>query len=440
LKKLLILAYDFPPYVSVGGLRPYNWLLYLKNYGIEPIVITRQWENKHGNHLDYISAGNSAITIKEQSGNGTIFRTPYHPNLSNRILLNYGDSRFKLIRKIVSGFFEFFQFILPIGPKAELYRFARSYLKENKVDAIIATGDPFILFSYAAKLSDEFQIPWIADYRDPWSQNFSSKKGLSQRKFEFYFEKRIVKSSKLITTVDLLFKLKIESIFPSKSIHIVPNGYDEDAMLRVKEIRQNSEILTFSFIGTIYNWHPIEQLLQDFNNFCSNNPSKKFILKFYGINIPDQIEGLIQTRFQALKNYVLIFPKIPNQLLLESLAKDNVLILFNYYNFTGTKIYDYLGIKRHILLCYQNSTEANQLKDRYYFNSIETDIMPQIDIIAQTKSGEIIKDSDHLIDVIKKLYSDFSEFGEVKCTSINTEVFSRKEQTRILAEIVLNLC
>jgi hypothetical protein len=25
MKKLLILAYDFPPYVSVGGMRPYNW-------------------------------------------------------------------------------------------------------------------------------------------------------------------------------------------------------------------------------------------------------------------------------------------------------------------------------------------------------------------------------------------------------------------------------
>jgi hypothetical protein len=440
LKKLLILAYDFPPYVSVGGLRPYNWFLYLKKYGIEPIVITRQWDNQYGNHLDYISAGKSDETIVELSENGTIFRTPYHPNLSNRILLKYGNTKFKIVRKVVSGFFEFAQFIIPTGPKVELYRFARSYLKENKVDAIIATGDPFVLFSYASKLSKEFQIPWIADYRDPWSQNFSSKKGLLQRKFELYFEKRIVKSSELIITVDLLFKLKIASVFPSISINIVPNGFDEDGMLRIKDVKQNSEILTFSFIGTIYDWHPIEQLLEDFYKFCIDNPSKKFILKFYGINIPEKIERLIQTRFQELKNCLQIFPKIPNHELLESLAKDNVLLLFNYYNFTGTKIYDYLGIKRYILLCYKNSAEANQLKDRYYFNSIETDIMPQIDIIDQTKSGEIIMDSDHLINVIFKLHSDFTEFGEVKCTSVNTEIYSRKEQTRILAEIVLNLC
>jgi hypothetical protein len=55
MKKILILAYDFPPYVSVGGLRPYNWYRYLKEFGIEPIVVTRQWSNTHGNHLDYIA-------------------------------------------------------------------------------------------------------------------------------------------------------------------------------------------------------------------------------------------------------------------------------------------------------------------------------------------------------------------------------------------------
>lgn len=56
MKKVLILAYDFPPYVSVGGMRPYNWYRYLKEFDVEPVVITRQWENKHGNQLDYIDS------------------------------------------------------------------------------------------------------------------------------------------------------------------------------------------------------------------------------------------------------------------------------------------------------------------------------------------------------------------------------------------------
>ena len=36
MKKVLILAYDFPPYVSVGGLRPKAWLDYLSEFDVEP--------------------------------------------------------------------------------------------------------------------------------------------------------------------------------------------------------------------------------------------------------------------------------------------------------------------------------------------------------------------------------------------------------------------
>ena len=76
MKKILILAYDFPPYVSVGGLRPYSWFLYLKEFGVEPIVITRQWSNFYGSHLDYIAPGVSDQVIEEQKRDTERFLEP----------------------------------------------------------------------------------------------------------------------------------------------------------------------------------------------------------------------------------------------------------------------------------------------------------------------------------------------------------------------------
>ena len=190
MKKVLILAYDFPPYVSVGGLRPYAWYNYLKEFGVEPIVVTRQWGNAHGNHLDYISAGSSKQTIVEVSEHGTIIRSPYKPNFANRLLLKHGDHRYRFLRKSISAYYEFAQFLLPIGPKIELYKAAKHYLKNNQVDAIIATGDPFVLFGYASKLSKAFNIPWIADYRDPWSHNEEAQKTMIQKTWNTYMEKK----------------------------------------------------------------------------------------------------------------------------------------------------------------------------------------------------------------------------------------------------------
>ena len=117
LKKVLILAYDFPPYVSVGGLRPHAWFKYLKKFDIYPIVITRQWQNKYGSELDYISEGTSDSNIHEKFENGEIIRTPYKTNLSNKLLLKYGENRYKILRKLISGYYEFSQFLLINGPK-----------------------------------------------------------------------------------------------------------------------------------------------------------------------------------------------------------------------------------------------------------------------------------------------------------------------------------
>ena len=103
MKKILILAYDFPPYVSVGGLRPYSWYKFLNGFDIEPIVITRQWANEFGNHLDYVSKSKIQTTTYEKTELGTIIRTPYRPNFANRLLIKYGDYKFVFIRKAITG-------------------------------------------------------------------------------------------------------------------------------------------------------------------------------------------------------------------------------------------------------------------------------------------------------------------------------------------------
>jgi len=117
MKKLLILAYDFPPYVSVGGLRPYAWYKYLHEFDVFPVVVTRQWGNKYGNNLDYIAPSETNSTIIENSEKRIIIRTPYKPNLANRLMLKYGKNKYKFLRKLISAYYEFFQWFFFIGPK-----------------------------------------------------------------------------------------------------------------------------------------------------------------------------------------------------------------------------------------------------------------------------------------------------------------------------------
>jgi glycosyltransferase involved in cell wall biosynthesis len=438
MKKVLILAYDFPPYVSVGGLRPYAWYNYLKEFGVEPIVVTRQWENVHGNHLDYISEGSSDEPIVEESELGTIIRAPYHPNAANRLMLKHGEHKYRFLRKSITAFYEFMQFFFAVGPKSTIYKTAKQYLKSNRVDLIIATGDPFVLFSYAAKLSEEFKIPWIADYRDPWSHNINLKKYFIQKKWHHYVEKKTVSTATHIRTVSKFVHSKIDTLIPNKSFSISPNGYDTAVIDKIKDIQQNKEEFCISFVGTIYNWHPIESFLSVANNFFKDHPHAKLKFKFYGTNLTDELNRMVNELFPNLKNHVLITPKIQNDVLLEKLAGDHVMLLFNDYSIMGTKIFDYLGIRRKMIMCYEDDPEANLLKQKYYAidESGSESKQLQADLITETNSGIIVKDSIHLLTVLEELYTEFQATGQIACDSHGVEQYSRKIQVEKLAEVI----
>jgi hypothetical protein len=441
MKKLLILAYDFPPYVSVGGLRPYNWHQYIKEFGVEPIVITRQWANTHGNHLDYISPGISPLVIEEKSDRGTIFRTPYHPNLSNRLLLKYGDSRFKVIRKLISGYYEFAQFLFPIGPKSGLYDYARKYLKENKVDAIIATGDPFVLFSYASKLSKEFDIPWIADYRDTWVQDKTRSGNRFTKGWNSFFERKFLRDVHSICTVSNFIVKQLQQNLPDKKYEIVLNGFNPDVMQSAGAIEQQNEVFTISFAGTIYKWHPIMSFLKVCNDLLESKQLKRIHLRFYGVNNSAEIKEAIQKNFTALSDQVSIFPKTANEELVKKMAESNAFLLFNDYSILGTKIFTYLGIRRKIILCYTDDQDSTNLKNRHYnlqeFESESKQL--QADLLQETDAGVVVKNEAHLTQVLIDLNDEFMRTGKIACESTGIEKYSRKMQVKHLASLIENL-
>jgi hypothetical protein len=442
MKKLLILAYDFPPYVSVGGLRPYNWFRYLKEYGVEPVVVTRQWGNEHGNHLDYISAGWSDELVIEESEYGTILRSPFRPNLSNRIMLKYGDRKYRLLRKAISGFYEIAQYIYPTGPKSAVYLAAREYLKHNKVDAIIATGDPFVLFSYASKLSMEFGIPWIADYRDTWVQDKTRSKNGLIRNLNKYWERKHLKNVELITTVSSFIVKHLKKNLDRAKFEVLHNGFDPVSIEKGSLIPQNKEVFTISFAGTIYNWHPIESFLTELNHWVIKYPNKTLHLNFYGINNPDRIQKIIVKFNNRLSQHISIFPKLQNEELAQKLALANVFLLFNDYSILGTKIFTYLGLKRKIILCFENDSNALLLKSQFYnLNEFESESKQlQADLIRETNSGIVVKDPSHLQEVLGELWDEFSSNGQVACHSVGVvEKYSRKIQVEKLAEIVKQL-
>lgn len=437
MKKVLILAYDFPPFVSVGGLRPHNWFKYFKEFDIEPIVVTRQWEEYFINEMDYIKPSRSKSTVIEENGFGTIIKASYSPNFPNRLYLKYGENRFRFVRKTCSLFFEIAQYYWNTGPKKSIYGAADKFLQTNNVDVIIATGDPFVLFHYASKLSEKHATPWIADYRDPWSFGLGMEKKTIYKKWNRYIERKTLANVAFVTTVTNIFISKIQ-LLTEKQIHLIPNGYDPEVIEELVLQNSSNDILTIGFIGSIYEWNPIELFLKVLSQFVSKNGTDSIRLNLYGINNHVYIQELIDKDFPNLKSVVNIYSRLPyNEVIVES-SKSNVLLLFNYYAIIGTKIYDYIGMKIPILFCFTNEPEADKLRDKHKgmndYRDLPFDVQEQL--ISSKNAGLIVKNANHLHTVIDQLFVEFQETKEIKCITKESFEYSRRNQTGKLVQLI----
>jgi glycosyltransferase involved in cell wall biosynthesis len=252
-------------------------------------------------------------------------------------------------------------------------------------------------------------------------------------------EGKIVQNASAISTVSEFVKFKIEKIVEvrNKPFVIIPNGFDDEAIEKIKDIKQTRSELTISLVGSLYDWHPYEYFLETIAKFLEAK-KYKIKIKFYGTNRAKELNNLICNKFPILKDYVEIIGKMPNDQLLVELAKDNVMLLFNYYSYMGTKIFDYLGIKRKILLCFTDDKVSNQLKEKYYKVKENENYSSnlQADLLAETSAGLSVKNSTHLLQILEELCIEFQATSEIKCCAKNTENYSRRNYVQLLANFL----
>ena len=109
-------------------------------------------------------------------------------------------------------------------------RFLTKYLQEHPVDAIISTGPPHSMHLVARGVSLRTGIPYVADFRDPWTKMFYFKHlGLtkaSERKHG-RMEREVLRDAAAIIAVSPLVQQEFAQM-TSTPVALVTNGFDED--------------------------------------------------------------------------------------------------------------------------------------------------------------------------------------------------------------------
>lgn len=237
MKRVLVITYYWPPVGGSGVQRWVKFAKYLPSEGWQPVIYTPE-------NPDLSSIDESLLTdipaeaeivkrpICEPYG---IYRKLTGSKGQIKIEANPGgDGRKSLLKKISmwirGNFFMPDPRCLWIRPSV---RFLKRYLKEHPVDVIVSTGPPQSMHLIARKVSLATGIPWVADFRDPWTKIFYFKHLMLSRRAErkhHRLEQSVLDDASAVVAVSPLVQEDFARM-TSTPVHLVTNGYDESDYL-----------------------------------------------------------------------------------------------------------------------------------------------------------------------------------------------------------------
>lgn len=232
MRRVLIITYYWPPSGGSGVQRWVKFAKYLPKEGWQPVIYTP--ENPELTAVDRTLAAEippEAEVIKrpifEPYG---IYRKLMGKKGSGEVNPIHGGKKNwkqKLSLMIRGNFFIPDPRVFWVRPSI---RFLKGYLKKHPVDAIITTGPPHSMHLIGLGLSKATHIPWLADFRDAWTNMFYYKYlGLGKRADErqHELEKAVLDNATIVVSVSPFEQRDFQKI-TTNNVRLMTNGFDPD--------------------------------------------------------------------------------------------------------------------------------------------------------------------------------------------------------------------
>lgn len=229
-RRVLVVSFFYPPDPAVGGRRVAKFVQYLPDFGWAPTVLTARTV------ADTWSAKTAAPV------HATRFVSPWklipRPRAEQQsdepIALR---ERLGRGRPFARGFYTAMRHVLPMSsvrmPDATLgwVPFAvgagRRLLASDRFDAILSSSGPPSSHLVAARLQRYSGLPWVADYRDLWSDNAWDARVRPFSWLEGHFERAVLRRASRITTVAPGWATRLSALHGIPA-DVVYNGFDPD--------------------------------------------------------------------------------------------------------------------------------------------------------------------------------------------------------------------
>lgn len=364
--RVLIVTYYWPPAGGVAVQRVCHLARYLKKMNWDVTVLTVDEGGYALTDTDLLASVAAIDTIKAAS-----FEPQKYLGLSGQKKgpatrapkTKAGEQKKKvgLLKKLFNFILQFVRlnFFIPdsrVGWIKPASKRGIEWSKQQSPDIVVSSAPPYSTHFVARAIAKEMQVPWVADFRDPWLENltynvaprFPWVKWLTAR-----LEKSVLREADAVTCTGWclkdLYASKIDTGSKHK-FHVIPNGYDVDQVLsQTKRL----EKFTITYIGTLYPHGLSPAFFEQLGMLLRQRQDLRetMVLRFVG-TVDASIQSMIQAHIPEKNLEYVGF--VSSDKVVEFLSEEQLLLLFMYdvpHNecITLGKVYDYLKTPNPIL-------------------------------------------------------------------------------------------
>ena len=284
----------------------------------------------------------------------------------------------------------------------------------NYFDCVLSSSPHPTVHIVASKVHKD--VPWIADFRDPWTQNHVYPYHPIRRYFERKLELNTIESACFLTGATETMTKKQFNLH-NKPYKIIYNGYDPENQASVSL----TDKFTISYTGTIYeNKQQPEKFLGVVKDLLNDKKIKDIEIRFYGKHmqhLQDKIDKL------GLQAYVKQYGMTPRSEVLKKQSESHALLMLNWEDESEksvcpSKFFEYMASNRPVLAT--GGTHGDEIEN----------------IIAKTKCGYYVCSQQEIKEALLSLYNSY-QWGNNKSNGIQSEIdkYSFRNMAKQFAEI-----
>jgi len=427
--RVLLVAYYFPPSGGPGVQRVLKFVRYLPEFGWDPAVLTvsdADYPARDESLLAEIPAGVPVLrtSIPEPY---TVYRKLTGKKRGEAVDVNV-NKRAGEPSPVRERFAQWVRgmFFVPdarvgwvwtgSGPGA---RFAR----DLGVDLVYSSSPPYTCALLARRVARRAGKPWVAEFRDPWSEFLSApRRPEPARAIERRMERGVYRDAERVVVAWQGIAEDFSRKYPGEDrgkFRLIENGYDPEDLEGIAP-RRNPRF-TVVYTGSMYGVRNPDTFLRAAARLRAEGKldPARVCLRFVG-RFGDEVHAMFAR--PEVADMVEVSPYVPHaDSVAEALGAHALLLVVDDYagaeGIVPGKVFEYIGARRPVLALAPEGAVAS--------------------LVRKTRAGFVVgqHDVDGTAAALAALYEEWRATGTTRFPGIDDEVtkLSRRERTRVLA-------